>query len=302
MQTDNTLHLTNPAGLSFRFFNNGLIKHICVDPIKISLKSASPLGKLGTNLFLRKKGSSISYKPLLGSVSNSRFSVDNSSFQARGSWDGVDYVCILQLSEADLAWQWSIELTNNANQTVELDVIYMQDVGLEPSVGGQKNEYYISQYIERRILNAPDHGSVICCRQNAAGPTGNPWLLIACKGNAISASVDGMQLYGSSYTATELLEGLLADILPGEYSGESSIVAMQEKPFLLAPSGTHVSEFIASYIPHHASATSLDDLQQLPKLMQSFAPADFARRLTDSFNPTTNIFTTSALFVGSISK
>ena len=296
MPTEKKITIKNSRGLTIDFLNTGLIENIDAGPIRISLKAASPLGKLGANLFLRKKKTPLKYTPLLGQQSNSRFYVKENSFYSVGSWDGIEYVCMLQLSEKSLSWQWRIELTNTSANAVELDIIYVQDVGLEPAAGGRTNEYYISQYLERRIINHEKYGSVIFCRQNFEGPTGNPWLMIASKGSASAASVDGMQFYGSSFTETEVPQGLTSDQLAGEYSGELSILALQETPFILPASQTHICEFVTQYLPDHPEATSPDDLRKLPALMQEFSREDGIQVSDGGFRPEKNIFTASPLF------
>ena len=88
---------------------------------------------------------------------------------------------MLQLSNNSLSWQWSVEIKNTSGDPVELDLIYVQDVGLKPVNAGLINEYYVSQYLERSILEDKKYGAVICCRQNMKESTGNPWLMMACK-------------------------------------------------------------------------------------------------------------------------
>ena len=72
-----------------------------------------------------------------------------------------------------------------------------------------------------------------------------------------------MQFYGKTYRETGIPEGLLADKLGGEYAGESSVVALQEKPFSLAAGEAHKSIFVGIYLPDHPKATSDDDLKLL---------------------------------------
>ena len=74
------------------------------------------------------------------------------AFIARGSWAGLDYTCVLQLSKNSLSWQWSVDIKNLSDNPVELDLIYVQDAGLKPVNAGLINEYYVAQYLERRIL------------------------------------------------------------------------------------------------------------------------------------------------------
>jgi 1,2-beta-oligoglucan phosphorylase len=145
-----------------------------------------------------------------------------------------------------LSWQWSVEIKNKSKKEVELDLIYVQDVGLKTISDGLVNEYYVSQYLERLILEDKSYGSVICCRQNMKESDVHPWLMMACKNGAVAASTDGMQFYGKTFRETGIPEGLINDTLGGEYAGESSVVALQEKPFKLGSNKVHRTDFVAT--------------------------------------------------------
>ncbi|NOU19600.1 MAG: hypothetical protein HOO91_18745 [Bacteroidales bacterium] len=295
MSISKKLNVKNALGLSFDFLENGSIQHIEVDPIRISLKSATPYSKSGANLYLRKRTNPFEFKALLGPESNSHFQIKQNAFIAKGNWDGLDYTCILQFSQKSLSWQWSIEITNISAGNVELDIIYVQDVGLKQISGGLVNEYYVSQYLERLILEDYQYGSVVCCRQNTKESVGNPWLMVASKIMANSASTDGMQFLGKSFREKGIPEGLLADRLGGEYSGESSIVAIQEKPFKLLVGNKHKSAFVGSYLQNHPNATSELDLKQIPNLMQEFNAEIPNQNSIELQAPNKNIFNTSPL-------
>jgi len=264
------MKLINPLGLSIEFLENGSIKSIEAAPIRISLKDSTHFSKSGANLYLRKRTKPFESKALLGPESNSSYKVEGDAYFAKGSWAGIDYICALQLSKKSLSWQWGIDIKNSSVEPVELDLVYFQDAGLKPVGPGLINEYYVSQYLERRILEDKNHGSVICCRQNMRESTGHPWLMMACENVAITGSTDGMQFYGKTYRETGIPEGLLVNRLGGEYAGESSVLALQEKPFKLAAGEDHKSIFIATYLPDHALATSEEDLKRLPGLMLEF--------------------------------
>jgi cellobiose phosphorylase len=287
--------IKSPAGLAVNFLDNGLIECIEAAPVRLSLNAASPLSNPGANLYLRKRSSPFEYRVLLGPESNSHFAVAENSYIAKGSWDALDYRCILRLSDRGYGWQWSIELANTADSSVELDLIYVQDVGLVPADGPRTNEYYASQYLERRVLQDDAHGSVICCRQNIEGPTGNPWLMMASGNSAATASVDGMQFYGSQFRVTGVPESALAVELGGEYSGELSILALQETPFTLDANDTHRSSFVVTYLEDHPQATSMKDLDRLPGLMREFVGEDLTQTSYSFRAPEENIFCTSPL-------
>jgi cellobiose phosphorylase len=293
MSEPKKLIIKNPLGLTFNFLKNGSVKSIEVDPIRISLKAATPFSKSGSKLYLRKRTKPYEFKTLLGPESNSRFKIREDSFIAEGSWAGLDYACVLQLSKKSLSWQWHIDITNGSDDLVELDLIYVQDAGLKPVTDGLINEYYVSQYLERRILEDKNYGSVICCRQNMKESIGNPWLMMGCKNTAIAASVDGMQFYGKTFRETGIAEGLLTNRLGGEYSGESSVLALQEKPFKLSAGDHHKSVFVATYLQDHPQATSDDDLNRLAGLMFEFGDEVSSQNSHELFTPDKNIFNTS---------
>ncbi|NTW26303.1 MAG: hypothetical protein HGA37_16505, partial [Lentimicrobium sp.] len=92
----------------------------------------------------------------------------------------------------------------------------------------------------------------------------------ACENGANSACTDGIQFLGRSFRETGIPEGLFESSLGGELSGESSMVALQEKPFKLTVGDSHQSVFVATYQPDHPEATSQDDLKLLPDLVSGF--------------------------------
>jgi cellobiose phosphorylase len=103
-----------------------------------------------------------------------------------------------------------------------------------------------------------------------------------------------MQVYGKTARESGIPEGLLADTLEGEYSGESSVIAIQEKPFTLPAGSSHASAFLGTYRPDHPGATSLDDLLILPDLFEEFSnemPSPKAEMA--SLKTSLNIFHTS---------
>ena len=288
------MNIKNSSGLSFDFLENGSVKHIDVNLIRISLKDASLYSKSGANIYLRKRTNPVEFKALLGSDSNSHFLIQEKSFVAQGSWDGLDYQCVLQLSEKSLSWQWRVDIENKSGNPVDLDLVYLQDVGLKPITNGLVNEYYVSQYIERLILEDKTFGSVVCCRQNTKESTGHPWLMLACKNKAASGSTDGMQFLGKSFRETGIPEGLMAKTLGGEYAGELSMVALQEMPFTLPSGEAHKSVFVTTYLPDHPTATSAADLKQLTDVMQEFKNDISVDKEEKFLSPRHNLFNTSA--------
>jgi cellobiose phosphorylase len=286
------MKIKNSLGLSVDFVENGSVKSIEVDPIRISLRSTTPFSRPGTNIYLRKRTRPYDFIALTGPESNSLFCFEGNTYLAKGSLAGVDYLCSLQLSPKSLSWQWNIELINRTDEDCELDLIYLQDVGLKTISAGLANEYYVSQYVERLILEDESYGSVICCRQNMKESNGFPWLMVACKCGALSASTDGMQFYGPSFRETGVPSALMDDRLGGEYAGESSVIALQQKPFKLAKGEKYLSSFIATFLSNHPEATSSKDLALLPKLFSEFSDQVRTSKGDSWTSPIKNLFNT----------
>ncbi|QQS51649.1 MAG: hypothetical protein IPM71_02685 [Bacteroidota bacterium] len=288
------MKIKNSSGLAVEFLANGSIKHIEAEPIRISLKSSTPFSKPGANIFLRKRNKPYKYIALTGPESNSIVGIKENTFFAKGRWNELDYFCTLQLSKESMSWQWHIEITNTTEKSIELDLFYLQDIGLKQISNGLTNEYYVSQYIERLVFEDSNYGAVICCRQNMKEPTGNPWTMIACPNGAIAGCTDGMQFYGKTYRETGIPEAMLIEKLGGNLAGESSIVALQEKPFILKGRAQHSSIFIGSYQADHPKASSPDDLKILPGLIQEFTDNALVHDLKSKMIPAKNSFSNAS--------
>jgi cellobiose phosphorylase len=284
------MKISNSIGLSAGFLNNGLVSAFDADPVKISLRTSSIYSGGSANIWLRKRGGQIEYRPLMGPGSDTRFRAGNNHFRVVGSWDGLEYECLLQLSAKSLSWKWSVDILNNSGEGQMLDLIYVQDIGLRVAGAGPVNEYYVSQYLERRILEDPVYGSVICCRQNMKEAGGHPWVMIACVNGAVAASTDGMQFYGRTYRQSGIPEGVVSDRLGGEYAGESSVAALQEVAFELPAGARHRSAFMAKFLRNHRPATSLSDLNRLSVLLREFARQNVTEDTGYWVKPVTSLF------------
>ena len=297
MLTNQISSVRNSLGLRFDFLENGSVRCIEAPPLRISLRVGTLLSGSATNLFLRKLGDNIEYHPLLGPESGSKFAVGDNSFIAHGSWNGIEYKCSLQLSDKSLSWSWRVDIRNISGENERLDLVYLQDAGLKPSNPGLVNEYYVSQYLERRILEDKLYGSVLSVRQNMKESFGNPWLLLACKNRAVSALTDGMQFYGNDFRQSRIPKALLSEKLSGEYSGESSVLALQELPFSLEAGAEHVTIFGVACLTDHPEATSEDDLKLVNELFSEFPDHTITLPVTEFITPVKNLFDTSPLLL-----
>ena len=291
------MKLTNNNGLTFSFSANGNVQNIDTDKIRINLKSGNLFAQPGTQIYLRKRSENlIEFTALLGKGNEIAFS--ENQFLSKGVWDGLEYVCSLQLSEKSSSWQWKIEVTNKSAEKVELDVVLMQEVGLKNRNDGLVNEYYVAQYLERILLDDLKHGAVAVCRQNTKEATGYPWLMMASAGKVVSGLTDGMQFYGSSYRSTGIPEGLLHPELGGNCAGESPIIALQEKPFELQSNESKYVAFVSTYLSNHTEATSVNDLSMLEEVIGEFTEVKQAAQLNWT-KTNQNLFQTALFFPSS---
>ena len=265
------MKISNRAGLTVEFLENGAVSCIYTDTVMISLRRATVHTGAYSGVWLRKRGAVIEPWPLTGPGSDSVFRVEKGIYMAAGTHDGIGYTCTMRLSEKTLSWEWRIDLHNSSGSDAAIDLVCLQDAGLKTISPGPVNEYYVSQYTERRILEDPVAGKVVCCRQNMKESGGWPWLMMASPGHASSACTDGMQFYGRRFRATGIPEGLLADSLGGEYAGESSVIALQEEPFVLPAGGTGSVRFVLTFLRNHPPATSEADLDRLKGLVMEFS-------------------------------
>ncbi len=264
------MKLHNNYGLQFDFLENGAIKCILANNIRIGLRDANPFSLFGTSIYIRERNAPIRFEMIFGSGANSFYTFENNCYYAKGYWSTIEYLICLQLHNDDNAWLWTIELKNNASSSTQFDIIFIQDVGLKQISTGPVNEYYVSQYIERLILKDPQFGDVVCCRQNMKEQSGNPWLMAACENGSASATTDGINIYGSNFRKSKTPVALELDSLPGECAGESSVIALQTKAFDFKHTNTHSIRFVFKFTHDHPLATSQDDLSILPELFTQF--------------------------------
>jgi len=287
------MKISNNKGLTVEILENGAVRSIEIDKIRIGMQAGTPYSKPGFNIFLRKRSNGKTFRPLTGPESNNRFSAEKDAFCVCGSWDGLDYTVYLTFAEKVAGWAWTIELKNNTGAE-ELDLVLVQDLGLKPAGEGPNNEYYASQYLERTILDDSKYGKVLLARQNMKEECGFPFLLLATDGVAASGSTDGIDFYGKNYRNTGIPQGLLGETLKGETAGEASLFALQSQPFTLESGVRKKMTFAFLYSADHREAISESDLELLPNLFAEFAVANPPTCACQAA-PVTNMFNTAPL-------
>lgn len=290
--------IKNLAGLKFTLFENGSIKRIEQGKIQINLIDGSPLEPGCFNIYLRKRENKITAVPMLGSESTEKHSMGDNTFEVKGEFEGILYSCRLLPARHDSSWLWSVNLTNATNEPVQLDLISVQDVGLSRA-DEDKNNYYISQYIDYKPLWHDKYGHIICCRQNEHGGGQFPWLALGMISKTQSFSTDGMQFYGPAYRQCDVPGCLMADQLPGLRQGEFGVVALQAEPFVLASGQSKNLGFFGIYVSDHPAATTQEDIEHIEPVIQRLKDLGMTARPQDGvyIDPTFSLFSRSEVFM-----
>ncbi|MBU1767782.1 MAG: hypothetical protein KJ648_06760 [Candidatus Omnitrophica bacterium] len=261
--------IKNSSGLKFSIFENGVVKNIEQNLIQINLTDDSLLEKGCSNLYLRKKtNGKISAVPLLGPASSAKKFIDENNYQFKGEFEGIKFSGRLLLTEKSGCWLWNVQLQNTNKDEQDVDLVYVQDVGLSCADGNEKNESYISQYTDYKPLNHKEIGYVVCCRQNEHGPGCVPWLALGSIGKTKSFSTDGMQFFGTSYRATGLAEALSQSEFGRLSQQELGLIALQAEPVLLKSGQEKDFGFFGIFHKDHPAATTQDDLKLIEPDLQ----------------------------------
>lgn len=178
-------------------------------------------------LWLRRHDSEgIRSAPLLGAVSDARWSIGKTSVLYEGEALGAAYTVRFVLC-APCVWLWQVTIAGEGNY----DMIYGQDIGAADRGGVLTNELYMAQYLGHSAFEASS-GYIIRSRQNQRQSTGFPVLTQGSLGvKTTSYATDGLDFFGLSHKADRTPVGLQGD-LPGRINQqEFSYVALQTQHF-----------------------------------------------------------------------
>ncbi len=254
------VRLASPCGLAFRFNANGSLQRIEQGDILLNLFPGSEAEGGPANLYLRRHGAAIECVPLLGPRSLSEVCFAGGRFQARGEWQGIRYTVALVLAESAPAWFWQVSLENLEPMAVDMDLIYVQDLGLAQYWAVRLNEYYISQYVDYTPLAHPERGVVLAARQNQSMGGKYPWCVVGALGHGVSYATDALQVHGLAGRAGLVPAGI-AQGLPGtRLQHEHSMAAVQDAVLRLEPGQRAERGFFGGFVPDHPAATRPDDL------------------------------------------
>ncbi len=268
------MEISNSKGLKIKFLPNGSVGSINCGTVRINFREGSVHTASGTGLFLRMHENLLHPIPLMGPMAQGTFGITDNKFYFRSEVEGIKSLLELKLSTDETAWMWTLMLSNTGSKPKEVDAICIQDAGLRQG-SGMVNEYYVSQYTERRIFDIEPYGKISVCRQNLSEPSGNPWLLAVSPEGAVAGATDGAQIYGPENRISNIPPGLRQPYLGGEYAGESSLIALQSRAYTINPGSGVVLRFLFIFQDNHPEPSGLTDVELIRPTLGSF----------EAFNP-----------------
>ncbi|MBK9291023.1 MAG: hypothetical protein IPM52_05300 [Bacteroidetes bacterium] len=263
------MEISNSKGLKISVLPNGTVGEINHGKIRINLRPASIHGASGAGVYLRLHGEQMHLLALTGPTIKGSFGLSDNKLYWQTESDGLRCLTELKLSPDETAWMWSMIVSNTSHKQVTFDAICYQDAGLRQAAP-LVNEYYVSQYTERRIFDSEFYGKVAVCRQHMREATGHPWLLMTSLEGAVAGATDGAQIFGPANRQSRFPHGLLAPVLSGEYAGESSLLALQSKAVTLNPGSGIVLRFLFIFMENHPEPSAETDLQFIRPVLGSF--------------------------------
>jgi 1,2-beta-oligoglucan phosphorylase len=292
--------LANFSGLSISLLENGAVFAIRHDQVLVNQVLGSPVeGALG-NLYLRRRTQAgITFVPLMGPGSDSRFRATQEAATWEGAFEGVSYLVTLRLHPTLPTWFWTVDLVNGTRRHRSMDAILAQDLGIATEDVVRSSEAYTSQYIDHTVLRDPDLGYLVCSRQNMPQGGAIPWLMHGCLEGAAGFLTDAFQLYGLDYKATNVPVALGRRTLPNHvYQYEAALPTVQSLGIALAAGASRRVTFFAAFRANHPSATGPEDAAHAATAGEAFRSLPVVTVDAEPVERAAGVFDAPALFTG----
>jgi len=260
--------LFSETGLNVSILPNGKFLSINYNEIMFNQLLGSVYEKPLSNIYLRLHDTDgIKSIGVAEKHSDSKLRVGKNGLQHSGIVDSIKYECSFVLSNNEKVWYYIIDVINTSKDSVKLDFVYNQDLGLANEASIRTNELYTSQYIDYKILQHPQMGYSIACRQNQKQDGKHPWLLMGALNEVENYSTDGYQFYGLDYKESNEIAALKDKELCNEvYQYEFAMPALQSRITELQPGNAERMIFYAYFVEDHTEASSDADLKLIDRI------------------------------------
>jgi CRISPR-associated protein Csx3 len=160
---------------------------------------------------------------------------------------------------------------NTGSETIELDWLHGQDIGLADTGALKSNEAYVCQYLDHKILVHPVAGKTVLSRNNLHPR--HPLALSFCLQGARSASTDGYQFFGTSARMDGAPIALGFQTLEDRVRQyEFAYTALQSRKIQLQPCQAGETVFAMYLMPEHPGVSSADDLALIDEMLRAGRP------------------------------
>lgn len=262
------VRLANAGGLAVDVLPNGTVFQITHrEPrgaVMINQVLGAPTaGGIG-RILMRVGGASPAIVTLAGNGAATVVGHDDASLTHAGTSFGLRHRATLTLDPSDALWFWRIEVTNEGAESVPLDVVAVQDIGLGGRGFLMGSEAYASQYLDHHIETHPVFGPVVMSRQNLDQGGRHPWMVQGCLDGAAGFATDALQVFGPDSRLTDRFVFPFGTDLPStRLQHEVAAITLQSPARVLAAGETARFTFFALVLADHPAASSAGDLALL---------------------------------------
>ncbi|MGE4320445.1 MAG: cellobiose phosphorylase [Acholeplasmataceae bacterium] len=279
---------TIPVGLGklkFHLLKTGKIHQITYDQKMINQLRVTDQDIMFSNIYLRmKKDDSYQWMKVIG---NSVTSYDENHLIYQGRFENVTY----EVKITVLNHMWFIDVTFDQNQN-EIEVFYVQDIGIKHGGGIRNNEAYNSQYIDHKVFKHAQ-GYSICSKQNQGD---DEYLQIGSLTNTIGYATDGYQFFGLDYKFNDTPVQMLQEQLPNEiYQYEFACASLQSEKILKSQKVTFYGYFNPKHIGSIKTLEFLDEVKEAYANLDQGITNDIALDKADVLCDTNILFTSEPL-------
>ncbi|WP_244310092.1 GH36-type glycosyl hydrolase domain-containing protein [Leptospira mtsangambouensis] len=247
--------IKNQSQLKFQFLSNGNIHSIRFEDLFVNLYLGNEMEPNINNLFLRihTKDGLVLY-PLFGSNTNSQFQIIDSFYLSQGKIHGLDCNLSLELHPNLPAWRYKIQITNNNKETLDYDLVYVQDIGICDYGAARLNEFFVCHYIHHEPIDTKEYGYGILSRQNETIAGKNPASFLFSTSPISSFVTDGLDLYP---------DGIRKKLPAKRRQGEHSIIGLERLKTRLLPGESEETCFYGYLFADLKTLSSFPEVQTL---------------------------------------
>lgn len=266
----------NEAGLKASFYRNGTTHQIVLNDLMVNQLEGHPLDGAMDRVYLRNrtagKGESFAM-----SGTGLQCDIHTNGMRWSRQEAGLDASVELVLHPTLPILYRVCHAENKSAQTMMIDWMVGQDIGLAVPGALKSNEAYVCQYLDHKIAVHPIAGKTVLSRNNLASPE-HPFAASFCLQGSRSASTDGYQFFGTESKITGRPAALDVQTLEDRVKQyEFAYTALQSRKLELQPCQSSTTVFAMYIVAEHPEVSSAADLKLIDKALK-FDPPELGEK------------------------